>query len=271
MSAPKARAGTATPFNLAPEGRAEMAIFWKNLILLGRYLSFRTLLRLLPIILVFAVFSRTRAGGGAGAFFAWICAMTFVFSILLGPLVTRSDLRRDLIHLSLLKTWPVDGATLVRGEIMAPAALLTAIAWLSAVGMLVFQTGLDISPSWIVAAALVAPGVIVLRLLEQNAVAVMFPSWVVTGPSRSFGIDVLGQRILMMLGLLVILAVAVVPAAILGGIVGVGLYYLTGSIGIVIPAALVAIVLFAEAYVASQIVGRLLDRTDVSAVDAPEN
>jgi ABC-2 type transport system permease protein len=230
------------------------------------------LLRLLPIILVVAVLSRTYAtGGGAVAFLASICVMTFAFAILMGPLVVRSDLRRDLIHLALLKAWPVDGATLVRGEVMAPAALLTAIAWVSAAGVLAFKTRLDIAPSWIVAAALISPGVIVLRLLEQNAVAVMFPSWIVTGPSRSFGIDVLGQRLLMMLGLLFVLVVAVVPAAIVGGIVGVAIYYLTGSVGVIIPAAFVAMTLFVEAYVASQIIGRLLDRTDVSAVDATEN
>lgn len=269
MAAPKVRTAMRTPFVLAPEGRPEIAIFWKNLILLGRYASFRTLLRLFLLLVFVATIARTNAAGNAGAL-ARLCATAFVLTILMGPILARNDLRRDLVNLALLKTWPVDGPALVRGEVMAPAALLTTIAWLAASGLLFFRQGLDIAPSWIVAAVLVAPGLIGLRLLAQNAIAVMWPSLFVAGPSRSYGIDVLGQRLIMTFGLLLVLLVAVVPAAIVAGLVGIGIYFLTGNAGVVIPAAILAIVLLLEAYLASHVIGKLLDRTDVSALDAQE-
>ena len=48
-----ARRGVRRPFRLAPEGPAESAILWKNLILLGRYASLRTLVGFLPVLIVF--------------------------------------------------------------------------------------------------------------------------------------------------------------------------------------------------------------------------
>jgi hypothetical protein len=270
FSAPKIRATTPTPFRLSLEGRAETAIFWKNLILLGRYASLRTLLRLLPLFFLVTVFAQARGAGSAGAFVAWLCAATFVLTVLLGPLFARNDLRQDLVNIVLLKTWPIDGATLVRGEVMAPAVLLTVIAWSSAIGAFVFSRGAIVEFSWVIAALLLSPGIIVLRLLAQNAIAVMFPSWMVTGPSRPFGIDVLGQRMMLMFGFLLVLVVAIVPAGIVGGLVGLGIYFLTGRIAVVVPSLAAAVVLLAESLLASHAVGKLLDRLDMSAIDAQE-
>ncbi|MCK7478232.1 MAG: hypothetical protein M0C28_13115 [Candidatus Moduliflexus flocculans] len=46
----------------ALDGPPETAILWKNLILVGRYVSLRTLLRLLPLIVVFGVVARGQGG-----------------------------------------------------------------------------------------------------------------------------------------------------------------------------------------------------------------
>ena len=54
--------------------------------------------------------------------------MLAVSVILLGPTMIRSDLRHDMAHLAVLKTWPVSGAALVRGEVLAPAVLLSLLA-----------------------------------------------------------------------------------------------------------------------------------------------
>ena len=48
------------------------------------------------------------------------------FAILFGPQMVTGDLRRDLAHMAVIKTWPVRGAALVRGEVAAPAAVLSA-------------------------------------------------------------------------------------------------------------------------------------------------
>ena len=269
LSTPKVKL-TRVPFKLSLEGPAETAILWKNLILVGRYLSIRTLLRLLPLFVLISILGRFQRGASSGNGIAALCGIAFVITVLVGPLVTRNDLRQDLANLVVLKTWPVRGATLVRGEVLAPAALLTLIAWLTALGVLIFDKAGGISPSWIVSAALLSPCVIVLQLLAQNAVAVLWPSWVVTGTRRVRGIEVMGQRLVMMVGFLLVLLVAALPAAIVGGLVTLGLYTLTRTIIVPVSAIAAAVVLLGEAFVASEAIGKMLDHTDVSALDVQE-
>ena len=48
------------------------------------------------------------------------------------------------------------------------------------------------------------------------------------------------------------------------------LYLLIGTIPIVLPAALAGIALFIEAFVGTEFIGAVLDRSDISAVDARE-
>jgi hypothetical protein len=264
------------PFTLSLEGRAEIAILWKNLILFGRSASLKMLVRMVPIFIVSFAVSRslTTAGTGGSVLVetvGWVLGIVFVATILLGPQFARNDLRQDLANLALLKAWPVDGATLVRGEVMAPAALLTVIAWFSAIGAALLQKEVTIEPSWVVAALLVAPGVILLQLLTQNAIAVTWPSLVVMdGASRPRGVDVMGQRMIMMLALLLVDVVALLPAAIVAALFGAVLYFLTTQIAVIVPAIAAALVLLAEAFLASEAIGKLLDRTDISEIDAPE-
>jgi hypothetical protein len=53
-------------------------------------------------------------------------------------------------------------------------------------------------------------------------------------------------------------------------VVGFAIYAVTGTISIVVPAVVAAAVLLLESFVASEGIGRLLDRMDVSAIDAQE-
>ena len=48
-----------------------------------------------------------------------------VFAILMAPQVLRIDIRQDLQHLELLKTWPVKASAVVRGELLWPGVLIT--------------------------------------------------------------------------------------------------------------------------------------------------
>src|SRR6185436_6153707 len=137
-TAPKSKA-LSTPFTLSLEGRPEAAILWKNLILVGRYVSLKTLLRFLPLLVIFSI-SLSRGGGRAGvsAVFAGMSMMVFFVSVIMGPQIARNDLRQDLANLSLLRMWPVRGATLVRGEILAPAAILISLTSLCGVVGLIY-------------------------------------------------------------------------------------------------------------------------------------
>src|SRR5687767_11707446 len=189
--------------------------------------------------------------------------------------MTRRDLRQDLNALATLKTWPIRGAGLVRGEIMAPAIVLTTIAWLALIVAAVLSTNTPLAEDFVsrwsllAGAMFVVPGIVLAQLVAQNGLAVTFPSWVSTDP-RPGGVDAMGQGMLVMLAVLLALVVAILPAALVAGIVGGVLYLLLGTIPVVLPAALAGAALLVEAFIGTEFIGAILERSDISAVDARE-
>jgi len=272
---PVRRRMAATPFSLGSGGRAEIALLWKNLISMGRF-SWVTLLRVVP--LVFAAVALLSRGRGESRIdgLAFLSVVAAAFIMWIGPQMLRADLRQDLANLAVLRTWPLRGATLVRGEVLAPGLVLVLLAWLAlAMGALLSANG---SPrvqtanvlASVVAAMAVAPGLIFLQLLVQNAIAVAFPSWVRVGRGRA-GVEVMGQRMLMTFGSMLVLIFAALPAALLAGLVFIVVRAVTGGVP-VLPAGCVAgAVLLGEAFVGSELVGLLLDRTDVGALDPADS
>ena len=124
----KPRRPTKTPFHLAPIGRPETAIVWKNLIAMGRVLSWTVLLRFAPMLVITRW--RYRAGARTTGFLAIASLMVAGFTMILGPQMAR----RDCVRISTLchaEDVAIRGAGLVRGELMAPAIVLTTIAWLA--------------------------------------------------------------------------------------------------------------------------------------------
>jgi hypothetical protein len=282
---PAARAAVkgaaATPFTLAPDGPPETAILWKNLILVGRYLSLRTGLRLLPLVVVLGLVVRNGAGGGVAAFVGAMSLPLFAMAVLLGPQMMRNDLRQDLARLPLLKAWPVRGAALIRGEVLAPTVVVTAAAWLCL--LVAASVGAGLKPgsreavafgayraSALGAAFVLAPAIILSQVVVQNGLAVLFPAWVAVGASRARGIDAMGQRLLMLAGLLLTLAVSLVPGVAAAAAFALLAYQATGAVLILLPALIVALVVAAECWFAIEGLGRVLDRTDPGAVEAAE-
>jgi len=281
--APRAavRGAAPTPFTLAAAGRPEAAILWKNLILVGRYVSLRTLLRLLPIVLVFALAARGAGGTGLASVVAAGSLMFAGFAVLMGSQMMRNDLRQDLANLALLKTWPLRGAVLLRGEVLAPTVVVTAVAWLLLLAAAVFGGGLRVDNpglaafaanrySFLAAAAILAPALILSQVVVQNGLAVLFPAWVTVGASRARGIDAMGQRLLMVAAILLTLLASVLPGTIVALAFAGVVYWLTGAVLVVLPACIVAAVVAGECWLAIEGLGRVFDRTDVTAVDAAE-
>lgn len=272
--------GLPTPFTLALSGRVETALLWKNLILLGRYSTRKLVVTLLPIIIIVGVLAANGAGRrGIAEGLAILCLLLAAMTIVVGPMMIRNDLRQDLANLEVLKAWPVSGAVLVRGESLAPAAVLSALSWLFIIGATALSSrlllGLGIGTvagrlSYVVAALIVAPGLIVTQVVVQNGIAVMFPAWISVGATRARGLDVMGQRMLMLAGTMVALVLAVVPAAVFGGLAALAVYFATSLIPVILPAAIVTAVLLVECLLATEALGRIMDRTDIGAVDAPE-
>ena len=265
------RTSKRTPFKLAPHGRPETAIVWKNLISMGRFLSWALLFQVGPIVIFFGV-SFTQGSRGRAGVLTFLSLLIAVLTLTIGPQLLRSDLRQDLTALSVLKTWPIRGAALVRGEVLAPALVLTAVIFLALISAAV------LAPSggeemmnrwrWLLAGLFVAPGLVLAHLLVQNGLAVTFPAWVHLG--RHGGIDVMGQQIIVMGVVVLALIAALVPAVALAA-AGAGVFYLlTGTFPVILAGLLAGGALLVEAFAASEVLGAILDRSDIAAIDPSE-
>jgi hypothetical protein len=265
------RASKRTPFKLAPHGRPETAIVWKNLISMGRFLSWTLLFQLGPIVIFFGVSFAQGSRGRAGVL-TFLSLLVALLTLTIGPQLLRGDLRQDLTALSVLKTWPIRGAALVRGEVLAPALVLTTVIVLALISAAVLvPPGDEVVMnrwSWLLAALFVAPGLVLAHLLVQNGLAVTFPAWIHLG--RHGGIDVMGQQIIVMGVVVLALIAALVPAVAIAA-VGAGVFYLlTGTFPVMLAGLLAGGALLIEAFAASEVLGAILDRSDIAAVDPSE-
>jgi hypothetical protein len=280
-SRPVVRGKMTTPFQLGLIGRPETAILWKNLIQIGRYISPRMLLRLLPVVIVFGLMGQSPGRGGVASVIAVVAAWIAAMLVMMGPQLVRTDLRQDLVNLPMLKTWPVSGAAIVRGEVLAPTLVLSGVVWLLIVlaGLLstafFAKTG-DALPSmldrisYVIGAAIVTPPILLAQTVVLNGIAVLWPAWSAVGASRARGIDAMGQRLLMMAGILLALVLSLLPGAAAAAALMFVVHWMTGITLIVLPALLIAGVVLVECWVATELLGRVLDRTDVAALDPVE-
>jgi hypothetical protein len=251
-----------------------LAILWKNLILLGRYASPRMVLRLLLPVVVLSIAMGTSARVTA---LAPLGLIMVGFLTMLGPYMIRNDLRHDLPRLAMLKLWPVSGATIIAGEVLAPLVVLTILVWTATGVTLALSAGFaEAGLGWgdraalALVAALIAPSLIAAQLLIQNAAVVLFPGWIPTGGQRPKGIEAMGQQMLMMAGTLITLGIGLVPAAVIAGLLGFLLWAVAGLVGLVPAAAVFSIVLLAELGAAVVLLGRVVERTDPTQVEAED-
>jgi hypothetical protein len=262
---------------LAPTGRAETAFVWKAAMQTLRVVDRRSLFRLAAVVFVISIASVSigRARGLAAMVGVFALAGTG-FSVLMAPQILRIDLRQDLHHLELLKTWPVKASALIRGEIAWPGALITVSAWvliglallLSAANFSKIDLGWRFSVAG--AAALLAPALVFAQLTIHNGVALMFPAWVPLGSQRARGLDAMGQRLIMLGGTWLLLIVMTAPGALAGAIVWFAFRTFLGP-GALLPGAIVcAGVVAIEVLVATEALGPLYERLDVLAVERAE-
>ena len=261
-------AARGTTFRLAPAGSPETAILWKNWLLFGR--SSRRLIAVMLVTVLGIVAGISFAASGLPS---WdIVPVLFLVSAgaisVMGPAMTRSDLRRDLAHLALLKTWPVTGAAIVRGEVLALAialsigagvALLPAAMFVPA-RLLGIDSAITARVEFMLATWCCAVGLIIAQLVIQNAIAITFPAWVRPKIGAGAAVEGMGQGMVTMYGGILLLALAaLVPAAIAGGVM-----FLAGRL--LLPALVFSALLILESYAATEVVGRILDRTDLQDV-----
>jgi ABC-2 type transport system permease protein len=260
-------------FQLAARGFGHTPITWKNLNSVRRMGSMRILPALISVGVMCAVIMAGRKEGGEAVsmVIGSIAGAMAGFMTLLGPMMIRNDLRSDLLQMDLLKTYPLPGWTIVLGEVLAPTAilavfewmlLLIAAVWMPSIGKWHLSFSLRVLVG--MSAALLLPCFSMIGVLIQNAIAVIWPAWVELGKASRQGIEAMGQRLINMVATLLTLMVAVIPAAIIFGII----YFLGSMImGVAImpiAAGAAALVLLAEGGLSIFWLGRLFDKFDVT-------
>jgi hypothetical protein len=258
-------------FKLTATGPSATALFWKNLIGVGQVLSVRLWISIIVVVVIFGfAFAGNAQSHGISIVVAFFVAIALGYSLLLGPQVLRLDFRNDLPLADILKTYPMRGWQIALGEILAPVAVLAACQWLLLLvgaGLLFYlpikQEALFLAIA--LGAAIVLPVLDVLLLLIPNAAVLLFPSWIQTSKDSPRGIETTGQRLIFALGQMLVLLLALLPAA--AAFVGVFflLYFAFGPAAAVPLASLAAtIILAAEAGFGVMLLGKLFERFDVT-------
>ncbi len=258
-------------FKLAATGPSVTALLWKNLIGIRQVFSVRLWISVFIVVVIFGVMLAGHAQRqGLSIFVAFFIAIALGYSLLLGPQVLRLDFRHDLPQADILKTFPMRGWQIALGEILAPVVVLAGFQWLLLLlgfGLVLFLPGKHeaLMLAIGISAACMLPVLDFLLLLIPNAAVLLFPSWIQTGKDSPRGIEATGQRLIFALGQLLVLALALLPAA----AAFVGIFFLLkfalGPVAAVPFASLAATVILAvEAGSGVMLLGKLFDRFDVS-------
>jgi putative ABC exporter len=270
---PKVRAASLA---LALTGRPEMVFFWKNGMQMFRSLNMTSLLPL-AVLGVYAV-AGARLGLSTNLAEAVCIAalMLAAAAMLLGPGSVMSDLRGDLRHIEVIKTWPIGGSAVIRGEMLWPGILLTGCTWfLLLCAMLLSDAAFPrLSFDWRLAivgvAMLMAPALIFAQYLIHQAAAVMFPGWIPSDNDMR-GFESMAQRLILFAGVVLALIVVVGPGAIAGGVVAFGLYRLLATPFVFVPCAAISLAIVAiEVILATEALAPVYDRIDLSGVERGE-
>lgn len=261
-------------FPLASQGRPAVAIIWKNAVACQR-------LFLLPLVVVAASFLLPVSA----LVLDWVpkvsgSDLTFAVAVLvgtgalliapIGPLVLRADLRQDVKQLDILRAFPLRGWQVVLAELLGPALLLALLEVSLVATSLALSAASVSSVSWGLRLAtgatvvFICPMLSAAVLLVQNAGVVLFPAWVAYEPGQR-GIEAIGQRLLNVLGTMLVLGVGLAPSAGVGAVI----YFLLRWVGLPVlglpVAALVCGVLLAgEVGVGVVLAGKAFDTLDVS-------
>jgi hypothetical protein len=290
LSAPKKKRD---PFPLAPTGLPSLAFLWKNLILAGNYFTMRFYLGALWMLIVGGVIMRTihtnsllpdLAGG--------LCVGLLMISLFMGPNVLRVDFRADLNQADLLKQYPLPGWQIVLGEILAPVTILATLQWLLILASAILMTlphkpvatghnqfgdavatippgeaiPLGLRMGLALAAAFLAPAIDLVMLIIPNAVALLMPSWVRFDKNAPRGFENFGQNIILVIGQMLVLFVALLPAGLVFWLTFV-LASLVFGLSVAAPLAALAAtaILLAEGGSAIYLLGAAFESFDLSA------
>lgn len=205
------------PFRLRDTGFPELAIVWKNLVAAVRMAAPILLLTLLPLVLLAVKgMTHTYSLDATRASIALFLAGMFP---LIGTTIFAQDLRLDLPRIELLKSYPIAGERLVAAELAAPLGIVAIVELILVSVASYYSTYLDGmpftlvgSPQFVVLAMLFTIPIVATQLVIRNAFPLYFPAWAFRSKESPRGIAATGQRLLMLLGNVIVLTLAVAPA-----------------------------------------------------------
>ena len=261
-------------WDLALTGRPETPFVWKGALQTFRIVDRRVLVRVGVMIgwltMVVALFGRARGLAEAIGLLATFAA---IFATVIGPQILRVDLRQDLQHLEVLKTWPVRAAAVVRGEMLWPASVITVLTWVfGAVGIFLSAatfstTTLSLRIAGGLAGMILAPALVIAQFTIHNTAALLFPAWVPLGMGRPRGVDAMGQRVFMLGATWIMLVFAVAPGVIVGGIISFAFRRLVGWWILIPAAAICSAIVGVEVLMATEALGPAYERLDLTSVE----
>ena len=230
------------PFRLDGVGHPEVAIVWKNLMVAHRGNLFVGAAMGIVAVTGAAVIV------GVTGLPDWVIAILTVggaAGLTMTPLMAghqwRNDLRTDLLRIEVVRPWPIGGWRMFVSQVLSPAIIATLYA--GAAGGVLFISGIAAGRPTATGVVLIRPEVAaslgvpysVLLLLGlatllpmvaaiaalsatlQNLLVLLWPSWIQLGRRRSGSAAHMGQGLLTGLGLMLAMAVGLLPGAVLVG------------------------------------------------------
>ncbi len=265
------------PFRLAPQGYAPIAFLWKGLVAMGPFWRLRTWLIACAIVIAGGSWLAADPERKALLIIPLISAgMIGMWMFLIGPMIMQRGMRRTLEQIDILKASPLRGWQIALGELLTPMVVMTFAQWLLLLTVVVSVFGMGPTNPALTTAniamaaigiALVSPPLFGLMLCVPFAGILYFPAWSAGSGTETGGrgFEVMGQRLIFSAGYLVALILALIPAALLGGLAYVIVKSMADMPVAVLVAALVAsATLVAEMVGAVDWIGRYIDRFDLS-------
>jgi hypothetical protein len=240
------RARTKRPFALDRPGPPEIAIVWKNAVKVSRsrwtFVAYAGAALLVALALLPAVFHLHDAVYGLITAFGTV---PMIIMPLFAGMSWNNDLRADLPHIEMVRTWPVSARQFVLAQVVSPALLsfgasvfgagvVLAGLFGSRLGeMLTGQrstlvllpksvhfmgTGTGLATVLLLASFLpMAAAVSFFSSALQNLATLFVPAWMAHTADRDKGVAMFGQRMLFSAALALALFFALIPSALLVG------------------------------------------------------
>ncbi|HEV7486830.1 MAG TPA: putative ABC exporter domain-containing protein [Thermoanaerobaculia bacterium] len=261
------------PFKLQETGPVETAVIWKNMIALMRnsiawVVVFAAIMAFMLGLSLWAHQPTVYSAVGTSLLF-----MACLFP-LFGPNVFSNDLRLDMPRLEVLKSYPISGERLIAAEIAAPLLVISILEMLFATSASIMVgmgeankfTRHVATPQFIVAVLLLTIPVCAVQLVIRNAIPVLFPAWAMRSKDEPRGFVMMGQRIVTLAGNLFVLAVALIPAAVVFlPSLWLAFQFFSGNPAFVAVATMPAVaVLLAEVWMGIKALGAQFEKLDIT-------